>query len=224
MKDNRIRDYTGADRFRNLNLDEIVFNGVGEYDVPEIMPEQYEPTDFIPFNYAKTYKDRSEKGVHFFIDDYQFDRVWHDPRRYTELLKQYKAVMSPGFSQYIDWPVAIRIYNHYRKHFMAAYWQMNGIKVYPTILWGDKDSFKWCFDGEPVGSCIAVQSMGFLKKPETKPIFMYGYDAMLERLQPTTILIYGKVPKECRGNIIQIQPFSSKFDEIRRKKNGTDRA
>lgn len=218
--DKRIRDYTGPDRFKNLNLDEIVFEGVGKYDIPVIRPEQYEPTDFIGFNYASTCKERANKGVHFFIDDYQFDRVWHDPRRYTDLLTQFKSVMSPGFSQYMDWPKAIRIYNHYRRHFMGAYWQINGIKVYPTILWGDKDSFDWTFDGEPVGGCVAVESMGMVKKPETKPIFLYGYDAMLERLQPTTILIYGKVPKECRGNIVNIQPFYKRFDEIRRDKNG----
>ena len=220
MKDNRIRDYTGADKFRNLNLDEIVFDGVGKYDIPAIMPEQYEPTDFIGFNFAKTCKDRADKSIHFFLDDYQFDRVWHDPRRYTELMSQFKSVMSPGFSQYVDWPKAIRIYNHYRKHFIAAYWQMNGIKVYPSVLWSDKESIEWSFDGEPIGGCVAVGSQCTQKQKGLAELFMYGYDAMLERLQPTTILIYGKVPKECRGNVIQIKPFSSKFDEIRRKKRG----
>ena len=48
-------------------------------------------------------------------------------------------------------PFAMQIYNQYRKHWLAAYWQLNGITVYPTISWSDENSYEWCFDGEPRG-------------------------------------------------------------------------
>ena len=36
---------------------------------------------------------------------------------------------------------------------------------------------------------------------------------MLKRLEPTQIIFYGKVPDECKGNIIHIKPFSDKFNK-----------
>lgn len=38
-----------------------------------------------------------------------------------------------------------------------------------------------------------------------------GYNAMIERLQPETILFYGKAPKECKGSIVQIKAFHERF-------------
>lgn len=38
-----------------------------------------------------------------------------------------------------------------------------------------------------------------------------GYKEMIERLQPETIIFYGRVPEECMGNIINIKSFQEKF-------------
>lgn len=34
------------------NLEKMMFSGVGEYGIPEIMPEQYKKCEWIGFNYA----------------------------------------------------------------------------------------------------------------------------------------------------------------------------
>jgi len=215
-------NWTTSDKWRSINLDEITFEGVGPYDIPIIQPEQYEPVEFIGFNYAKSCKDRNNHGVHFFLDDYQFERVWSQLKRYTEMLSQFQAVLSPSFSLYTDWPKAVQIWNMYRRHYVAAYMQMYGVKIYPTIMWSDYSSIEWCFEGEPKNSCVAVESLGTQKHEYSKKLFMYGYDAMLEILQPETILFYGKIPKECRGNIVHIEPFHKRFDELRKRKNQID--
>lgn len=44
-----------------------MFDGVGEYDIPVIEPEDYHTVDWIGFNSAKTTKKRTGKGVHFFF-------------------------------------------------------------------------------------------------------------------------------------------------------------
>lgn len=102
------------------NLEKMIFSGVGEYGIPEIMPEEYEPCEWIGFNYAASTAKRAGKGVHFFLDDYQFERVWNNPDRYIEVLRDYDYVLSPDFSMYTDFPKAMQIYNHYRKHWCAA--------------------------------------------------------------------------------------------------------
>ena len=106
---------------------------------------------FIPFNCAKTDSMRARHGVHFFIDDYLFERVWKDPARYAQMLMDFRAVMTPDFSLFTDYPVAVQLYNHWRKHLLGAYWQRMGMTVIPSICWSDESSFDWCFDGEPAG-------------------------------------------------------------------------
>ena len=128
------------------------------------------------------------------------------------MLKQFKYVFSPDFSIYSDYPKALQIYNHYRKHWVGAYMQFNGINVIPTIGWSNKESFEWCFDGEPKGSAIAVSSIGTQKNKQSKELFMNGYNEMLKRLEPTQVLFYGNVPREIVDDrIINISAFQERF-------------
>lgn len=130
--------YKTERNFENVN--KMLFEGVGQYGIPQIEAEEFEPCDLISFNYAKSCKNQ-EKGVHFFIDDYQFVRLWQQPDKYMGVLGRFKCVLSPDFSTYMDYPKALQIYNHYRKHWIGAYMQAQGIKVIPTISWSDKDSY-----------------------------------------------------------------------------------
>lgn len=196
------------------NLERRIFPGAGTYDVPQIEPVDYEGgCEFIGFNYAKSCKTPADKGVHFFVDDYQFNRLWTSIDRYIPLLSQFRYVMTPDFSTYTDFPKAIQIYNHYRKHWVGAYLQEAGICAIPTISWSTPDSFEWCFDGEPVGSTVAVSSVGCMKSAETKRLFVDGYMEMVRRLSPEKIIFYGNVPQECTGNIVRIKAFQDKFKE-----------
>lgn len=197
------------------NLQKRIFDGVGEYGIPQIEPTHYTECDWIGFNYARSEKSRVGKGVHFFLDDYQFNSVWQTPDKYLDMFRQFTHVMSPDFSTYTDFPKAIQIYNHYRKHWVGAYLQENGVNVIPTISWSTPDSFEWCFDGEPEGGAVAVSSVSVMNSRAKRELFLAGYNEMLARLRPETILFYGKVPEECAGNIVQIKAFHNRFDEMK---------
>lgn len=194
------------------NLERRLYPGVGHYGIPLINPINFEgDCNFIGFNLASGCKDRNEKGIHFFLDDYQFNRLWNNIDRYLSMLSEFQYVMSPDFSTYADFPKAIQIYNHYRKHWVAAYFQEHQVKVIPTISWSTPDSYEWCFDGEPVGATVAVSSVGCMKQKEAREHFIKGYNEMIKRLSPTKILFYGNVPEECTGNIVRIKAFQEKF-------------
>lgn len=198
------------------NLERRIFDGVGECGIPKIQPTPYAGgCEWIGFNYAKSCKEPEGKGVHFFVDDYQFNRLWTDIDRYIPMLSQFRYVMSPDFSTYTDFPKAIQIYNHYRKHWVGAYLQEAGIQVIPTISWSTPDSFEWCFDGEPEGATVAISSVGCMNSKEKKALFLAGYEEMVRRLQPETIIFYGNVPDECMGNIVRIKAFQDKFKEAK---------
>lgn len=202
------------------NLDKVQFPGVGLYGIPEIDPVTEIPTgDFIPMNYAKSEKHPEGKNIHCFTYDYQFVRYWNNPDAYIPKLKQFHSICAPDFSTYTDMPVAMQIYNHYRKHWLAAYWQANGMTVYPTISWSTPDSYAWCFDGEPKDGIVAVSSVSTQRSAESKRLFLQGYEEMMKRLTPSRVIFYGQVPAECDLNIIRIDPHYNKIVE-RRGKHG----
>lgn len=192
------------------NLEKKIYPGVPPLGIPEILPAEFDDSkvkEFRGFNYALSASERASVGCHFFLDDYQFMRLWRSPDRYIETLKEFACVLSPDFSLYADWPKAVQIYNHYRKHWLARYLQDHGVKVIPTICWSDASSYKWCFDGEPTESPVAVSSVGCLADPHSKQLFLEGYAEMLRRLRPSRIIFYGTVPEECEGPIYAVDPF-----------------
>ena len=74
---------------RYENLEKFTPAVTGKYDIPVIEADEATFSDFIGFNYANTAKDRADKAVHFFLDDYQFLRVWNRPRDYIKLLSDF---------------------------------------------------------------------------------------------------------------------------------------
>ena len=188
------------------------FETEGEYGIPVLSPVHLdERMEWIRFNHALKEPNKHQYGVHFFIDDYLFARAWNDPTRYGQFLWQFKAVMTPDFSMFSDYPKAVQVYNHWRKHQLGAYWQNLGITVIPTIGWVGKESFEWCFLGETKGATVAVSSVGTQKNPLARKSFLDGYNAMLDILYPSKIIFFGDVPKECEGNIERHAPYYETF-------------
>ena len=177
-----------------LNQQKQTFETSNELGIPEIQPftDEYEEVEWIPFNYAMSEKDRHNKGCHFYLDDYQFERLWNNPERYVEILREFKYVLTPDFSLFTDFPKAINMYNHFRKHWVAAYLQERGVNIIPTICWADRDSFEYCFVGEPENGIVSVSSTGVNMSPKTKEKFMAGYEEMIIRLNPKMVLFFGK--------------------------------
>ena len=194
------------------NLELGSFELSGEYGIPVLRPVQLDAhLTWIRFNHALREPQRERYGVHFFIDDYLFQRAWHYPPRYALFLRSFPAVMTPDFSMFADYPRAVQIYNHWRKHQLGAYWQQTGMTVIPSIGWIGRDSYSWCFDGEPVGGTVAVSSVGTQKSKEGRRLFLDGYNEMMARLMPSKIIFFGDVPTECEGNIEHHAPYYETF-------------
>lgn len=201
------------------NLDLGRFNIHGPYSIPVIKPVHMdEKIDWIPFNSVNIATHRERLGVHFFIDDYLFQRVWNDPARYATLLSGFRAVMSCDYSMFTDYPVAVQIYNHFRKHQLAAYFQSRGMTVIPSICWSDRASYDWCFDGEPVGGTVAVSSVGTQKAPAARELFLEGYREMMRRLKPEKIIFFGDVPSDCEGNIERLPTYYKSLANAQKKR------
>lgn len=186
--------------FLNMDLLSNICDFDGDF--PVIKKQELKTTDFISFNKCKSNNDKN-KGVHFFIHDYQFERCWRMPNLYIPVLNKFKNVLSPDFSMYIDMPLTLQQFNHYRKQFLGAFWQKKGINVIPTISFGDKSSFDFCFRGYEKGSTVAISVTGVKK---VRNLFFEGYNEMLDRINPEKIIVFGDISDlDLQGNILNIK-------------------
>lgn len=213
-------DVFNYDLFKNLEI-------TGPYHSPIVRPIDITPTKVISFNYALTCRHPEQYFVHFYIDDYQFERVWNTPTKYIELLKNFAGVIGPDFSAYTDLSMSQRIYNIYRNKALTAYWQKHGIKVIPNARWVDNCGldFNNGFDGLPTHSTIAITTHSCFGETNYK-IFQQEFLDIVNKLQPTQIVCIGKLPKEqqaiCKQKNIKLQIFNSHIEQLeeRRKQNG----
>lgn len=164
--------------------------------------------------YAATRSRKSTLCI-FFIDDYQFERIWDSPYTYLEKLSKYRAVCTPDFSGYSDMPRAQQIWNQFRGMWMGAFWQYYGLNVIQTVGWSDlPEDDDWCFDGGAKRAPVAVSAIGTQNSKEKRDLFMRGYREMARRLEPSAIVFYGEVPKDCENEssiIMQIPAFQNKW-------------
>lgn len=196
-----------------LNLGKASYAGVGKYDIPEIRPvKKLKPIkEWIGFNYVLSDDEPEGKAVHFFIDDYQFERIWNDPDKYVDKLKQYVAVTTPDFSPYGDMPMATQIYNHYRKHWVGRYLQDKGVNIIPTIrASSDVRSLEWYLDGEPKDGIVIISSMWAKKSNELMQAFLNEYNTMFNTLNPVKVFLYGDEVDGLEGNVEHVESFTRK--------------
>lgn len=163
----------------------------GKYNFPAVSACKLAPKKLIPFNYALTSKER-RGWLHFFVDDYQFERLWNNPMKYLPIIKQYDGVIAPDFSMLEQMSLAQQIYNCWRNRVIAAWLQREGVKVIPTVEWSNRASLEWCLEGLPTESTLAVQTNGCFISTRSKADFVRGMDYIYNELSPSAILIYGK--------------------------------
>lgn len=181
---------------KQIGLERV--NKYGFHKVKGVRLKHPEDIRLLGFNYAtnKKVQDKDKQWVHFFLPDYRFQQVWNHPENYIDLFRQYKGICSPDFSCYIGMPKAMQIFNVYRMAFLSAYYEKYGIKVLPSVTWGEENTYGWCFDWVPKHSAIVVSTVGCMQNKQATVEFLKGYEKMVEVVDPYQVIVYGKVPQE----------------------------
>lgn len=158
--------------------------------MPHISPSDARPERLLPFNYAKSATDH-DCYLHFFIDDYQFERLWANPEKYLPLIKQFTGCIAPDFSCYLDMPYPMQQWNEYRRRALTNWWQRNGVDVVPCLTWSLPQSYEFCFKGIPKGHTVAVSTVGVKVNEDAAEVFASGMAAALRIIKPERVLLYG---------------------------------
>lgn len=175
--------------FRPFQL-QYDFEQDGLYGIPTLKPYSGPPPEEMEAFIKRRWKPQN--GVHFYLNDANFEVVWNSPNRYLDLFKTARVILSPDFSTYTDWPVAAQIWNVFRNRWCGCFWQMNGIEVVPTISWGSEESYLYAFDGVVAGSTVSVSSVGSCRQKADREAFEAGFHEMVARLSPKEVWWFGK--------------------------------
>ena len=162
----------------------------GRFQMPIIEKEAHIPSGLVGFNYALTSGDNT-KGIHFYVDDYQFERIWNDPHKYIEVLREYDCVLTPDFSLYMDMPMSMKIWNVFRSRLIGQMMQDEGLTVIPTVSWAEAVTFDFCFDGLPEGGVMSISTVGVKQDKNALEIWKAGTTELLKRKKPSALLVYG---------------------------------
>lgn len=186
--------YFGDERERTFNAynlaDFDADDSEGFYQMPKLYACDVVPDDIRSFNYMMSATER-DFGIHFYCDDYQFERLWNRPWQYIDKLAEFQCAFTPDFSLYLDMPMAMKIWNVYRSRLIGQIMQRNGINVIPTVSWAEDETFAFAFDGLPKDATLSISTIGVKQDKTATQIWRSGMDEMMKRLTPKRILVYG---------------------------------
>lgn len=182
------------------------FKRAGFYEFPMLKRENLNCSSIRMLPISKTRSNDTEEhrscGIHCFEDDYRLTALYNNPEKSLAKLSQYAFLCTPDYSTYSDMDTWRQLESIAHSRWVGAFWQSQGLTVIPTISWSEKKSFDFCFDAIEQGSDVAV---GMIGCKHNKKKFLYGYDAMLERITPNKIICVGKPFEEMRGNLIVVR-------------------
>jgi hypothetical protein len=168
------------------------FTTYGRFDFPFVQKQEVTLDSLKLIRFSSIVKDESkdlDATVHFFEDDDRFDETWKEPDSYIGEIAQYRQTLTPNFSVYVNMPRVLQIFNTFRSRWLGAYWQESGLTVIPTITWGDKTSYEFCFDAVERGSIVAVSTLGCA---DVEWLFLKGFAQMCARIEPERVICYNK--------------------------------
>lgn len=189
----------------------------GTWEMPVIPATARLPDNLIPFDHALS-QDRFDHFVHFYLDDERFERLWRRPGDYLRRLSAFQGVISPDYSLYRDLPLAMQLWNTYRGRAIGYWLARQGIDVIPNVRWSDERSYAFCFDGIQPGTPVAVGTYGCIRRAVDRLFFRKGLEAMLDRLKPSVVIVYGGAPAQlfqpCKERGIPIRLFASRLQTV----------
>ena len=161
-----------------------------KWEMPIVARCDAHPLRLIPFSEAMENKcEESDAFVHFFEDDFRFERLWNNPRRYLSRLRQFAGVIMPDFSYAMDFPMPLKMWAAYRNRLLAAWMQHEGLTVIPSAR--AQPGCPWLLEGMPRGGTLAICGRALVKDVNERRRFLRDLRTTVEDLQPDAIAYYG---------------------------------
>ncbi len=90
-------------------------------------------------------------------------------------------------------------HNIYMNRWLGCLWQSHGCVALPTVSWAQEDTYDICFSGVEKGSIVIISTLGC---EDNQDIFIKGYKEMIRRINPSLVIVYGKMLDGIYGRFI----------------------
>lgn len=196
----------------------VIWPHAGKWGIPTLDPTDFEPSMLAAWHDPGGRDEAAETGgaLHFFLDDYRFERVWQKPDKTFDRLEYVGAAITPEFSLWETLPTAAQVWQVYRSRWMGAFWQFNGIEVIPCVIWGSENTWDFAFEGLPENGTLALGTLGpGSNRQEAIQVFVDGLEQLLKLASPKLLLTYGPLPKECEWlNLPRLHQYPTFADKM----------
>lgn len=162
--------------------------------LPMIAPSTCKiPDDIYAFRKLKLLPKNRVRSIcpHHFVQDKYIEPLWTNLGKSIQMLQRLGWTIAPDFSILIGMTQEQQFTNDFRNKFLSATFQLFQIEVIAAPAWGDVKNIEHFMDGWPRHSLVAVNSTGVCNDNRSRHVWLDGYNAMLDILQPSHILRYG---------------------------------
>ena len=167
----------------------------GEQHIPRLrgVPENCVPEVLCAFNDRGRATHPTTAGLHFFRDDEALLPIIGSPAKYAPTFSPYRVVLTPDLTIGEAMPPWQRARAVVLSRMAGVVWQERGLTVVPTLRWRTKHDYDNVASGISPRSIVAVATYGSRRDPELRTEFERGLPAMVERLEPSAVLVFGSM-------------------------------
>jgi len=117
---------------KGYTVPDIIWPSSNEYGIPDLLPDVQAAAMVQPFEkWGDQARTKPAGTYHFYTDDYKFENVWRDPAQ--PLRAGVQALVECNFSAGENSPLAVWLWDLYRKRWLARYWQGCGVKIWVDL-------------------------------------------------------------------------------------------
>ena len=151
------------------------------------------PLNIITFKESKKIPKDKRKNYYIctFSPDKSFFSVFNNPKRYVDYFKQFAGLIGFDYSVHSDQPPIVQKQQMNTNLSLTYYYGNNGINVIPNIRTGSTYISEEFYDAIPKGTLVAVGTHGFIKKRSQKYEWYFSLKEIIDKLNPSGIVIYG---------------------------------
>lgn len=124
---------TDNSSFYRSMLGDFLYDSDNRFEIPNLLIDQQPKHVELPFTPwgANSRLRKDVNTYHFYVDDYRFEALFKDPIKLLD--SGCKQIVEPNCSCHDQTPIAMGIYQIYRKRYLARYFQECGVKVWVDL-------------------------------------------------------------------------------------------
>ena len=228
---NMLKEVT--DSFKAFLIENAELTDIEGYPkIRENMISTFLPSNIITFKESlKVPKDkRKDYYVCTYAPDKTFMRVLNNPQRYIEYFQQFAGIIGFDFSVHSDMPPVVQKQQMNNNLSLTYFYGNNSIKTIPNIRTGSNYISQEFYDALPKHTLVAVGTHGFIKNNTQKYEWYYCLREIIEKLNPSGIVVYGTLRGKLFDRIKEMVPVyqydswaDKKYKKEKAARNGDKR-